>query len=184
MTPCEQAADWIDAWLDDESSDENAARLAEHCVTCGACRRAWEAARTLRRDCGQLSAAAERIASEHRTPRVAQQAERERRAMSRAWTWRVAAAVALAATIAIATRQFKDRPSFAPIQSLSRAPTLAAADKNAACVVADAEGIVLRHPSHDLAVQYATNRSNVQVIWLYAPTPQSATPAPTTAPGA
>lgn len=184
MTPCEQTTEWIDAWLDNELSAEDDARLTDHCAACDACRRAWDAARALQRDFGQLAAAAERIVSDQPASRVTQKFKRRNHPTSRTWAWRIAAAVALATTIALATREFSGRSSHAPMESRTHTPVHADSDSKEAYVVADAEGIVLRHPSHGLAVQYATNRPSVQVIWLYEPTPQNKSPAATTAPGA
>ncbi len=183
MTPCEQTAAWIDAWLDSELSHEDAARLTAHCVACDACRRALDGARALQRDLNQLAAVAERIVSDQPASRVTQEFKQGNRPSSRTWAWRVAAALALATTIALATLPFKR--SDPPARDVTWMHPLAdQKDSNpAALVVADAEEIVLSHSSHTLAVQYATQKANVQVVWLYEARPGEFERSSTTAPG-
>lgn len=183
MTPCDLTAEWMDAWLDNELGDKDAARLAAHCAACDACRRAMDAARALQRGLNQLAAAAERIASDQSAPHITHHIERVNRPSSRQWAWRVAAALALATTIALATLPFKqsDPPARGVISVHSRA-ALSDSDP-AALVVADAEEIVLSHSSHTLAVQYATQKPSVQVVWFYDASPGAIERSSTTAPG-
>lgn len=180
MTLCEQAAEWIDAWFDDVLSDEDAARLASHCEACEACRRARDQARRLRDDMAQLAAAAGRMCSDPYPITTARASAFGKKRTRQAWMWRIAAVLVLATTISIGWRWWpadSTSPSSVVVVEPSR--------NNAPAVLelADAEGIVLRHPSHEMAVQYTTRNPAVQIVWLYAPLPDASERSTTSAPG-
>lgn len=167
MSSCDEIQGLIAA-LDDEIHEADLEGLLVHVGECGSCRAQYERACRLGDDMRSLAQCADRIAA---GPQV-----------YRAWRLvsasRIAAAIFVAVTLVLAARFFRQPPDM-PQQALVQAPIH---EDRPVMQVADASEILLAHPSHEMAVQFESKRSDVRIVWLYSPIPEKANAAPTTAP--
>jgi hypothetical protein len=169
MKRCAEYEAMTEAWLDGELGGEGMDALRAHAAGCGACGASLKRAIQLKGDMRSLARCAEQIAT---VP-----IEHQRR-LHHLSGWKIAAAILIAVTIAWAYRPVGrgDRPE------TERGPVVQAEKSCEVIQVADAGDIVLDHPSHEMAVQFESKRSDVKIVWLYSPIQEKASSPPTSAP--
>ena len=168
MRTCSEYEEMIEAWLDGALGGDQLDELRAHAARCEACGASFAGAARLKGDLGSLAECAERIAAG--TP--------AKMKIQLTAVWRVAAAVLIAVGLIWGAKTWRGNVREGPVQ-VAEKPS---AQDREVIRVADADGIVVSHASHEFAVQFETRRPDVKIVWLYTPVENPAEAAPTTLP--